>query len=505
MTTARTDERPNILIVLADQLTAALTGPYGHPVVRTSALDRLGREGVTFEAAYSPCPLCAPARAGLLSGRYASRTRTYDNAAILPADVPCWPHHLRLAGYEVIASGKLHLIGPDQLHGFERRLTTDIYPSDFSWTPSAPGDPEARKPHGKAHAIERAGPCAWSAQLAYDEEVQFRALEFLRHHATGRGARSRPRDRKPRPFCLVVSYTHPHPPYLAPQAFWDLYEGATFDIPEAETEASHPATDMEAWLAEFQGVPYEVLADARAMRRLYRAYYGMVSYVDAKVGELLDELDRLGMAQRTAVLFASDHGDMLGRRRMIEKRLFYEWSARVPLLARYPHRWPGGARIPDPVSLLDVFPTLTELTGAPAPQYVDGRSLLPLLRGDSDADPERVALSEYHTEGGIRAPCFMVRKGAYKYVYIAGHGAHLFNLDNDPDEHTDLAGRPGIERVQSELHRALLARLDPEGIAEDVDRSLAERGLLRAAMRQGEPASWDYAPPFDAARVWTRD
>ncbi len=209
-TPANDREKPNILIVMADQMTAALTGAYGHPVVKTPALNQLCAEGVRFDAAYTNSPICTPARAAMLSGRYVSRTRTYDNAAILPSDVPTYAHHLRLAGYETVVSGKLHLVGADQLHGFERRLTADIYPSAFNWTPDWRDYKEngIKNQKGKSVEEKRIGVRNRTRQLDYDSETQSRALEFLRSARKGAGKRDS------RPFCLLVSFTHPHPPYV---------------------------------------------------------------------------------------------------------------------------------------------------------------------------------------------------------------------------------------------------------------------------------------------------
>lgn len=492
--------KPDILIVMADQLTAALTGAYGHPVVQTPGMDRLGREGVRFDAAYSNCPLCTPARAALVSGRYVSRTRSYDNAGILPCDVPTFAHHLRLAGYEVVATGKMHFVGADQLHGFERRLTTDIYPSDFSWTSSWDDVVETEESvrRGKGRQIPTAGPCDWSSQLDYDEETHFRALEFLRQRRP-----ELPENKGRRPFCLLASYSHPHPPYLAPRRFWDLYEGAEIELPEIPAGLSACESEMDRWLGNFEGVPDDMLADADTMRRFRRAYYGLVSYADSKLAELLDTLDDLGMRNDTATFFTSDHGDMLGERRLVEKRVFYEWSARVPLLASWPGRWAAGTHCAEPVTLVDLFPTLVELAAAPPPTAVDGRSFLDVLEGRPDSGPERVAVSEYHGEG-VKACCFMVRRGPYKYIYIDGYPGQLFDLRTDPDELDNLAGQPASAEIEASLHGELLARFDLEAVAADVQQSQAEHALLRQAMREGERTHWDHQPFFDAREVWHR-
>lgn len=492
--------KPNILMVMADQLTVALMGAYGHPVVTTPALDSLCATGVRFDAAYTNCPVCAPARAAMLSGRYASRTRTYDNGAALPCDVPTYAHHLRLAGYEMVVSGKLHLVGPDQLHGFERRLTTDIYPSSFKWTPSWERDARSGIRNDKAALTERdeIGVRPWTEQLVYDSEVHFRALEFLRSRgATGGG--------EDRPFCLLVSYTHPHPPYQITPEYWQAYEGAEIQMPELTEEMVGCRSQMDRWLLRYEGVPVEAMEDRERMYTLRRTYYGMVSYVDALVGQLLEALDAQGLRDNTAIFFTADHGDMLCERQLVEKRSFYEWSARVPMIASFPGRWATGRSCASPVSLVDVFPTLAELTGAPEPLDIDGASFLPLLDSPSeDGDcPGRMAVGEYHCEG-VAAPCFMVRKGRHKYIHIHGHEPQLFDLVRDPLEVQNLAGRAEFSATEAELRNEIMNRFDPEAIAMQVVTSQSERMLMQRAMEEGAPAAWDYQPFFDATKGYTR-
>jgi len=480
-------DKPNVLIVMADQLTYALIGAYGHPVVRTPVLDRLCEEGVRFDAAYTPYPLCTPARAAMMTGRYASRTRTYDNASILPADVPTWAHHLRTAGYETVAAGKMHFVGPDQLHGLEARLTPDIYPADFAWTPhneayDAPDDVS----HGKVLEARSAGPCEGSGQLTYDENVHARSLEFLRQRGKGAAADDRP-------FCLFVSYTHPHPPYLAPQRLWDLYEGVDIPMPRAVEVDPTRRGGMDRWLHGFEGLSPADAADESFLRRVRRAYYGMVTYVDEKVGELLEVLEGAGLRDNTGVIFLSDHGDLLGEHRLIEKRAFYDWSVRVPLIARFPRRWCGGRTVDTPVSLLDLFPTLTDLTGAPPPMQVEGRSFAGLLEGQTPPAEERVVISEQHGEG-VPAPCFMVRRGRFKYIYAHDCEQRLFDLQTDPDELHDVAADPRHAGIVAELHAEILRRFDPAAIAADMKRSRIERVFMHEAMQQGKRTQWDYRP-----------
>jgi len=488
-------KKPNILIIMGDQMTAALTGAYAHPVVKTPALNRLCAEGVRFDAAYTNCPLCTPARAAMLSGCYVSRTRTYDNGAILPCDVPTYAHHLRLAGYETVAAGKLHLVGADQLHGFERRLTRDIYPSTFKWTPDWRDYKQNGIKNQKASELEenKIGVRNRTKQLDYDNETRSRAIDFLRSRHVG----AKPPDS--RPFCLLVSFTHPHPPYLITPEYWNLYEGAEIEIPKLSKEVQACRSQMDRWMLQYEGVADGVVKDIERMRTLRRTYYGMVSYVDGLVGELLKTLEECGLREDTAVLFTADHGDMLCERQLIEKRSFYEWSARVPLIASYPKRWAKGRTRSEPVSLIDVFPTLVEFTKAPAPNNIDGRSFLNLLEGKKDEGPERVVLSEYHSEG-VAAPCFMVRRGKFKYVYIHGHDTQLFDLERDPNEVQNLVGWPEFGGLETSLRAEIRKHFAPEKIEKDVYESQAERILMQKAMDEGQPTVWDYQPLTDASK-----
>jgi choline-sulfatase len=475
-------DRPNILLVMADQLVPFLTEAYGHPVVRTPALARLAAEGVRFDAAYTPYPLCSPARAALVTGRYASTLGCYDNASILPADEPTAAHYLTNAGYDTVLTGKMHFIGPDQLHGFRRRLTTDVFPATMDWVPTMDEEGRfVRGGHARSYVPPEVGVRPWTKFLSYDEETHFRALEYVRE---------RGRLQPDEPFFLVVSYHHPHDPFQPTQELWDIYEGAEIELPDSyKVEVSA----MDAWANEAHETDAVDLRDPASMTALRRAYYALVTHVDRKLGELLAALEETSQADDTVVLFTSDHGDMLGERRMVQKRCFYEWSVRVPLLLRFPDGRRAGERIAAPVSLLDVTPTLLDVAGVDERLPLDGRSLL-------EPDPERSVLAEYHVEK-VRAPCFMVRRGRWKLIHVHGHGSQLFDLDADPGEGTNLAGTGRPE--EDELRRLILSEFDPDLIAADGADSVRRRELIRRAMALNG-TRWDHAPVFDATTQYVR-
>lgn len=489
--------RLNFLLIMADQLVPFLTGAYGHPVVHTPHLNRLVEEGVRFDAAYSPCPLCAPARACLMTGKYISHNRVYDNAAPLASDEPTICHYLTNAGYETIASGKLHYVGPDQLHGFRRRLTTDVYPSMFSWLPTSKRRAEERfidrRSHAAGYAIPRVGVRTWTQFLNYDAETQYRALEYLYSRSIGDANEAEP-------FFLTVSFHCPHDPFCVTQELWDRYEGQPIEIPEYPPNMEETYSTMDRWLNAYHGTDRINIQDPESLIQLRRSYYGLVSWIDDKVGELLKALKDTGLYDNTVVIFTSDHGDMLAEKNMVQKRSFYEWSSRVPLILRLPDGWRAGTQCRAPVSLMDLAPTILELAGVTEWLPMDARSLLDCV--DGSQDEERVVFSESHTNG-VYAPCFMVRKGVYKYIYIHGEDSQLFDLSQDAGEWHNLVGDPAHAATERELHALIQDNFDADAIEADLQKSLLMRGIIREATEHND-THWDYASHFDATRQYVR-
>lgn len=504
--------QPNTLCVITDQLTPLLMGCYGHPVVRTPHLDRLASEGVRFDAAYSPCPVCAPARAAFMAGRHVSEIGAWDNAALFPADVPTFAHYLTNAGYECVLSGKMHFVGPDQLHGFDRRLTTDIYPSDFSWTRTRAWEGTPMwLPGGMTggYVAEGVGPRAWSKFLEYDAATHFKALEFLKRHrapgdgGTGGDGGSGGGDRAP--FHLTVSYHHPHEPFNPPREFWDLYENEDIPIPDIPEDMEPHRTQMDRWLHRFHGLHTRDVTEPESLRTLQRAYFALVTYVDHLVGELVAELEAMHLLDSTIIVFTSDHGEMLGARGMIQKRTFYEQAARVPLVVRFPDGRGAGRRVETPASLVDLLPTFTDIAGVPADVLApaDGVSLLPFC--DGREDEKRIVFSEYHSEG-VYGPCFLARQGRYKLVSIhsrSGHERRLFNLEEDPGEWRDLSDEPAFRATADALESAILQRFDPDDIEARVRASIQRRMVIDPAMK-ARGTRWDYTACEDGRSLYVR-
>ena len=490
-------KRPNLLFIMADQLAPQVLPAYGHPAVQTPHLDRLAGEGVVFENAYCNFPLCAPARFSMLSGRLPSRIGAFDNAVEFPASVPTFHHYLRAAGYRTCLAGKMHFVGPDQLHGYEERLTTDVYPADFQWAPDCRLDGETwLEWYHSMRAVLDAGPHRRSVNVAYDDEVEFEAVRWLHEHADSGDER---------PFALTVSFFSPHDPYLAPLPWWERYRDVEIDPPRV---ADIPLEDRDPhsrrhWF--LTGRHRDAVGEADILR-MRRAYYAVTSYVDAKVGRLLDALRAIGAADDTLVVFTSDHGDSLGERGLFFKMSFFEWSVRVPLIVHAPFAF-APRRVAENVSHLDLFPTLLELAGDGAlPDLaapIDGRSLVPLAGGVATDWPDLVC-GEYTAEGA-REPMLMVRKGPHKLIASRTDPPLLFDLDADPDERENLADRPGWADVRAGLETIVADTWDVEDLDRQVRESQSVRRLLIEALRTGKRANWDFQPLRDASRLYYRD
>ncbi len=486
-------KRPNILLIMADQMAAAPLPPYGGRVVKAPHLARLAEEGAVFESAYCNSPICAPSRFSMMTGRLPTSIGAWDNASELPASLPTLAHYMCAAGYRTILSGKMHFIGPDQRHGFEERLTTDIYPADFSWTPNWRAGPTDSPSGISMQNVVQAGVCVRSLQMDYDDEVEYFALQRLYDLA-------REPDRPP--FFMTVSFSHPHPPYTTAAEHWNRYRSEQIDMPVVPPSPVEDRDVHSRWLHVSHGADRQVVTEEQ-VRNARHAYYGMISYVDDKIGRLMTALDAYGFARDTIVVFTADHGEMLGERGMWYKQCFFEPSVRVPLLVHAPGRHAPG-RIPQPVSLVDLLPTFLDWAGAsiePA-DPLDGASLVDMLGGAMAVD--RTILSEY-TDMGVIAPCRMARRGAFKLMYTHGHPHRLYRLDRDPLELEDVAGSEALAEVEAALLATILERWNPEAVLAEVLNSQRRRLFLKSVARQsGRLPDWTYQAMRDDSRRYVR-
>ena len=482
---------PNILIIMVDQLNGTLFPDGPADWLHAPNLKALAARSTRFANSYTASPLCAPGRASFMSGQLPSRTGVYDNAAEFASSIPTYAHHLRRAGYQTCLSGKMHFVGPDQMHGFEERLTTDIYPADFGWTP------DYRKPgeridwwYHNMGSVTGAGVAEISNQMEYDDEVAYNACAKLYDLARGNDAR---------PWCLTASFTHPHDPYVARKKYWDLYEDCEHLLPEigAMPYDEHDAHSKRIFDAN-DWRSFDITQED--IRRSRRAYFANISYLDDKIGEMLAVLKDTG--QEAVIIFVSDHGDMLGERGLWFKMSFYEGSSRVPLMIAAPDL-PAG-RIDTPVSNIDVTPTLCDLAGVSMDEvapWTDGESLLELARGGERTSP--VAM-EYAAEASY-APLVSLRYGKWKYNRCALDPDQLFDLEADPHELDNLAENPAHAGTLQTLRAKSEARWNLAAYDADVRESQARRWVVYEALRNGEYYPWDYQPLQKASERYMRN
>jgi choline-sulfatase len=391
-----------------------------------------------------------------------------------------------------VLSGKMHFCGADQLHGFEERLTTDIYPADFGWTPDWTRFDERPSWYHTMDSVTQAGPCTRTNQIDFDDDVVFQARQKLFDMA---------RTKDGRPFCMVASMTHPHDPYVIPQRYWDRYSKVDIDAPRVSMAADELDPHSRR-LRHVCGLDLAQVNEAQ-IRAARRAYYGAVSYVDDQIGTLLAALADARFAENTIVLLIADHGDMLGERGLWYKMSFFEPACRIPLIVHAPARF-APRRVANSASLVDLLPTLCELAGAAPADYatpLDGNSLVPQLAGDAGRDE---VIGEYLAEGAI-APLVMIRRGRYKFVHSPADPDQLYDLLADPDEVRNLAALGSHAARVQEFRAEVARRWDMQTLHAAVIASQQRRHLVYGALRSGRYTPWDYQPVREASRLYVRN
>ena len=486
-------QKPNILIVMVDQMSGVLLDDDRIDSLRIPNIRRLIARGVKFDNAYSSSPLCTPARGSFMTGQLPSRTGIFDNAAEFRASIPSFAHYLRILGYQTALAGKMHFVGPDQLHGFEERLTTDIYPADFGWTPDW-DRPRERVDwwYHNLSSVTEAGIAEITNQLEFDDEVAFLAVRKIYDYA---------RFDEGKPFCLMASFTHPHDPYAARAKYWNLYRDEEIDLPRV---GQMPRDKLDAHSKRLYDVSaiqdYTVTeADIRAARH---GYYANISYIDDLVGQLLAALEATGQLDNTVIFFTSDHGDFLGERGLWYKMSYLEPSAHIPLIICGPKKF-SARRVKEPVSLTEILPTLVDIATdgkSELARPTDGRSLYPLLNSAAE-HLEATAWGEYLAEGTV-APMYMLRRGPWKYIHCPTDPDQLFNLIDDPNELNNLAGS---HPLSVKFHSEVVAKFDIPKINDEVLKSQRARLMMFEALKSGSHFPWDFQPLRDASEQYTRN
>lgn len=445
----------NVLFVLSDEHRPDALGCAGHPMVETPTLDGLAAGGVRFTDAYCSSPLCVPSRASLATGRYVHEIGFWDNATPYDGTPESWGHHLTDRGVDVTTIGELDFV-PDVDDGFaDQRLPNHRASPDVH---GLHRDPPIDRETARERILD-AGPIEeddWTRDI--DERRTQAAVDFLEETADADD-----------PWVLQLGYGEPHFPLRAGREYYDRYPPSDVDLPY-----DYPAADDHPILEELREHFDGRDVDEETLRRTRAAYYGLCTALDDHVERVLDALVRTGQDEDTLVIYASDHGEPLGDHELWWKCCMYEQSVGVPLIVNGPGI-AAGETVREPVSLLDVVPTIADAVGVdPAPEW-QGRSLLPTATGEIDPDPDRAVFSEYHAHGTSHG-MFMLRQGRFKYVYYPDNPDQLFDLEADPKELENLAAEPEYADVCDRLAARLREIADPDAVDQ---RALREqRGRL---------------------------
>ena len=478
-------EKPNFLIIMSDEHAPMWSSAYGHPFVRTPNMDRLAKEGNTFDAAYCNAPLCVPSRLSFMTGKQVSNCEGWDNATPLPADSMTLPYALRSSGYNCSLSGKMHLIGPDRLHGFEQQLAYDPHgdaPENersalnldssgrhpiFRWDD---GIPKAPNPWPD---VKEAGP-GTTAMIDADNLIEKRSIEYLQSG-----------DRENNPWALFVGFVAPHFPFIVPEPYFSMYYPEHADLPS--NPPGHLENLPEAAKRTRQALNFDDYSEDE-VRRARAAYYGLITFMDDKIGRLLKTLEERDLLSNTVVIHTSDHGESLGEHGLWRKMNFYEQSVRVPLQISWPKNLYIDKHHKIPVSLVDTTATILDLAGVATDitnmMELDGESLVPLMTGQP-SNLKGEAFCE-HLAHGTDRPRAMIRKGRFKLCYSHGGSVgaspdiELYDLETDPGEFKNLSGLIDYEDEENELLNNIFQRWgNIDALDKTIRKSQESRLLIR--------------------------
>lgn len=474
-TKARPDggaDRTNVLFLMTDQHRTDTLGCYGNDVVDTPALDRLAADGTRFDRFYTPTAICTPARASLLTGQHPFRHGMLSNPERngggldeLPDDAPLLPALLQQAGYHTGHVGKWHVgrtRGPEH-HGMDgehmagalnpfRLPSYEAWLADNGYPPFKVSDPvygAAANGTGRGHLL--AGRLQQPAEATIEAFLADRTLKLLDGYADDW-------HRTGRPFMLSCHWFGPHLPYLIPDEYFDMYDPSLVELPASMAESFDGKPDVQRRYSEYWAVDG---FDADQWRKLIAVYWGYVTLIDRQVGRLLDGLRERGLWDSTAVVFTADHGEFTGAHRLNDKGpAMYEDIYRIPSVVRLPGA-PAQVRA-EFATLLDFFPTIVELAGAAPEQDCDGRSLVPVLRGEQPHDWPGQVVTEFHGHHFAYSQR-MIRDDRYKLVYNPESVNELYDLATDPHELRNVYAVPTYAGVRREMTVRLYEELQRRG------------------------------------------
>jgi len=439
--------QPNIVFIMSDQHSHNVLGCYGNTDVSTPNIDALAENGIQFDNAYCNNPVCVPSRMSMLTGLYSHKINVFNNADPLPPHLATWPLLLRTAGYETVISGRSHLLWGDKLAGFGSRLCGDRS-SAIPWVKNDKTMIGGSAPQG---IDKHMGADDNAPHANHDIEANRHAKKYLETCD------------KTKPFALFIGYYQPHAPFLALKKHVEKYRNTEIAI-----DLNEPCHPFYLPFQKAMRQNREINKDE--LQTLARTYYAMTSHVDELVGDIQACLKKQNLLDNTIVIYASDHGEMLGRHGLWHKMNFYENSVRIPLIISCPEKFGFGRKTDRNVSLLDLFPTFLELAGSRDNIELDGSSLVPLLEGETKQWNNRVIAETIGVTRG--RPGRMLKRDHFKLLMYHQSEPILFDLSTDPMEQLDLAKDEKYSQILTGMIKEASIEWDPEKVNKSVDANL---------------------------------
>jgi len=464
----------NVLFLFSDEHRRDALGCYGHAQVKTPNLDQLAARGTRFINAYTSSPICVPARASLAAGEYVHETRCWSNAQAYQGDPESWGHRLQSQGHRVDSIGKLHYRGKEYDNGFDNEILPLYIRNGMGWIKGLLRDHEAVLDcSGYAAEI---GP-GDNSYTQYDLGVTREACGWLNNK------KNTDRDK---PWALFVSWLRPHYPLTCPPEFYELYPLNELDDARFTQQQLHPVVQRIR-----RNFDYDNYFTPETRQVARASYYGLCSFLDHQVGQVLAALEASGQADNTLIIYTSDHGDHNGDRGLWTKMTLYDESTAVPMIISGRGIAQGKA-VSTLASLVDIYPTI--LSAAGADDDGKGRPGIALQTLAYNDDFDRPILSEYH-DGGSPTGMFMLRNARWKYNYYPGYAPELFDMLTDPDELIDLGESALHVDIRAQCYAQMQALVDPEAANElafaDQAERIEELGGVEAVLNSDE---FDFTP-----------
>tara|TARA_B110000090_G_C13356314_1_gene436781 strand:+ start:99 stop:1523 length:1425 start_codon:yes stop_codon:yes gene_type:complete len=436
--------RLNVLFLFSDEHRRDALSCDGHPIVQTPNLDRLAQNGTRFLNAYTTSPICVPARASMASGEYVHKTRCWSNAQAYQGEPNSWGHRLQSQGHRVDSIGKLHYRGNEYDNGFDQEILPMYVRDGVGWT------------KGLLRNHENVLDCSSYAQKIGAGDDQYTQYDLGVTHKACQWLQDRKNQISDKPWTLFVSWLRPHYPLTCPQEFYDIYPLDKMDHARFLNDKQRLSHSVLKTIRK--NFDYEKHFTPETKQVARASYYGLCSFLDYQVGQVLAALEASGQADNTLIIYTSDHGDHNGDRGLWTKMTLYDESSSIPMIVAGPGI-PKHKTVSTLSSLIDIYPTILTATGAQDDDKIrPGVALQSLASSDH---MERAILSEYH-DGGSPTGMFMLRTDEWKYNYYPGYSPELYHIANDKDELVDLAASPQHQQVVARCHQKMLELVDPE-------------------------------------------